>query len=168
MNDENQLKPNDFNERVKKFEESLESFDKMLKSMNSSFHNVQDDNSGFNIFYIHKQILDAEKDRLILKNSYESLLKSSDKLEERLDKLEESLQELTGGLNQVRMSLSKITSEKQKAQDKFSNIFWSVVIPILVSIIIFVLSLTFRGCTNTVMDDIFGNNKAKSEDYIKL
>ena len=104
-----------------------------------------------------------------MKTSYENLSKNTNKLEEKIDKLEETAQELTGGLNQIRMSVSKLTSDKQEAQSKVSNIVWSIIIPILVSVIIFILSLTFRGCSSTVIDDIFGNGKNNpSEDYIKL
>lgn len=168
MNDENQLKINDFNERIEKFEVTLKSFDEMLKNLNNDYHKVKNDNSGFDVLYIHKKILEAEQDRLILKNSYDSLSKSSDKFDEKLQKMEENLQELTGGLNQVRMSLSKITSEKQETQAKFSNIFWSIIIPILVSIIIFALSLTFKSCSNTIFNDVMENNTSSKEDYIKL
>jgi tetrahydromethanopterin S-methyltransferase subunit B len=175
MGDEGQLNLNEVSERITKLDETLNSFDTLLKTINEEFHKKQNlkdfvnENSEFSVLYMQRKILEAERDRLILKSSYDNLSKSADKFEERLKKLEETAQELAGGLNQIRMALSKITSEKQETQSKVSNIVWSIIIPILVSIVIFVLSLSFKSCSSTIMEDIFreaGNNPGG--DYIKF
>ena len=142
-------KLHDYIERIEKFDKKLSDLDELMKNIDEELHkknssqktknsSKSSNTDDFNILYVHKKIVEAERDRLILKTEFERL--SEDKVDfgKRLTKLEADFQELAGGLNQIRMSLSSITTEKTENQKKISNIVWSVLVPIIVSFLIFV------------------------------
>ena len=177
----------DYIDKIEKFDKKLSDLDILMKEIDDELHkrntkiqkvktSVQKntlldlDDSGFDILYVHKKLVEAERDRLMLKKDFEFLIKDRDDFDKKFEKLNETVQELTGGLNQVRMSLSKITEEKQEyteTQKKYSNIFWNIIIPIIVSFLIFVMSLTFKSCSSTIFKDLGGADNA-GEEYIDI
>lgn len=170
-------KLHDYLETIEKFDEKLSGLDKLMKDIDEELHKknkVQkvkttksSDNDDFDILYVHKKIVEAERDRLILKSEFERLSENEKNFKEKLEKLEENFQELSGGLNQIRMSLSRLTTEKTETQKKINNIFWSILIPIIVSFLIFVMSLTLKSCNSTILKD-FNGAKNAGGDYIDI
>jgi prefoldin subunit 5 len=118
----------DYIEKIEKFDKKLSDLDDLMKDIDEELHKknkVQKskttkplESDDFNILYVHKKIVEAERDRLILKTEFERLLEDKKDFSKRIDKLEENFQELTGGLNQIRLSLSRITTEKSETQKK--------------------------------------------------
>lgn len=177
----------DYIDKIEKFDKKLSDLDILMKEIDDELHkrntkiqkaktSVQKntlldlDDSGFDILYVHKKLVEAERDRLMLKKDFEFLIKDRNDFDKKFEKLNETVQELTGGLNQVRMSLSKITEEKQEyteAQKKYSKIFWNIIIPIIVSFLIFVMSLTFKSCSSTIFKDLGSADNAGGE-YIDI
>jgi chromosome segregation ATPase len=173
--EENKL--HDYIEKIEKFDKKLSDLDDLMKDIDEELHKknkVQKskttkplESDDFNILYVHKKIVEAERDRLILKTEFERLLEDKKDFSKRIDKLEENFQELTGGLNQIRLSLSRITTEKSETQKKISNIIWSILVPIIVSFLIFAMSLFLKSCNSTILKD-FGGAKHAGGEYINI
>lgn len=183
--EENAVVLQDYIDKIEKFDKKLSDLDILMKDIDDELHkrntkiqktktsvqkNTLLDDCEFDILYVHKKLVEAERDRLLLKKDFEFLIEDRDNFDKKFEKLNETVQELTGGLNQVRMSLSKITQEKKEHtenQKKYSNIFWNILIPIIVSFLIFVMSLTFKSCSSTIFRDI-GGAKNAGGDYIDI
>lgn len=171
--EENKL--HDYIETIEKFDKKLSDLDEVMKNIDEELHKKNKknktekltDSDDFNILYVHKKIVEAERDRLILKSQFERILEDKKNFNTRLLKLEEGFQELSGSINQIRISLSRITTEKTETQKKIHNIVWSVLIPIIVSFLIFVMSLTLKSCNLTILKDLSGANNAGGE-YIDI
>lgn len=186
-------------QRIKNFDDKLSDLDFLMKNIDSELHeksstftvdtnnntneanfnylmNVSkgDNTSGFNILYVHKKLVEAERDRLLLKKDFESLVENRRNFDKKFEKLEETVQEITGSMNQLRMTLSTIkdkvtkdTDENIEKKKKFSSIFWNILIPLIVSFLIFSISLTFKSCKDVIFDDIGGGNSSE-ENYIDI
>lgn len=171
-------KLHDYIERIEKFDKKLSDLDELMKNIDEELHkknspqktknsSKSSNTDDFNILYVHKKIVEAERDRLILKTEFERLSEDKVNFGKRLTKLEADFQELAGGLNQIRMSLSSITTEKTETQKKLSNIVWSILVPIIVSFLIFVMSLFMKSCNSTILKD-FGGAKNAGSEYINI
>ena len=173
-------KLHDYLETIEKFDKKLSDLDELMKDIDEELHKKNkaqktkltksSGNGDFDILYVHKKIVEAERDRLILKSQFERVLEDKKNLKERLDKLEENFQGLSGSLNQIRMTLSRLsslTATKDEAQKKISNIFWNIIIPVIVSFLIFVMSLSLKSCNATILKD-FGGAKSAGGDYIDI
>lgn len=93
------------------------------------------------IVVLEQEVRSLTNDLIDLKDSFDVKLKD-------FNEINLQFQEIAGSVNQLKLSIDEIHQKEEKVKEQKTNIFWQLVIPIILALIFFFVGLFFKSVSS--------------------
>ena len=138
----------------------------LLHNIKTDFDKYRNNYSNINNQKILERIISIEKDFTNINKSFEDLREDVKNYKKSADDLIIQYQELVGSVNQLKLSIDEINQRYTFEKEQKLNVFWQLLVPILLSLMFFVFGIIFKSCSAVHYQNVNGGS-TKSE-YIIL
>ena len=144
-----------------------------FQELGTLLHNIKNDFDKYRNHFLNtnnqkilERIISIEKDFETIKTSFDELKEEVKIYKKSADDLIDQYKELVGSVNQLKLSVDEINQRYTFEKEQKLNVFWQLLVPIVLSLMFFVFGIIFRSCSSAHQSNVKGGNNNKSEYII--
>lgn len=148
-----------------------EALEAKFQELENLLHNIRNDFDKYQAHFssssdenILERLIGIEKEFKLVLNNFKELKNDVKEYKKSSDELMKQYQEVVGSINQLRLGIDEINERYKSEKEHRLNVFWQILIPIVLSLMFFIFGIFFKSCSSIHNENVHG--KQLNTEYV--